>query len=254
MRSRPLLLAVTALLVVAVAVGGFLLGRGTQDPSASPPPTAGTATPSPQGSPSSTPSLRVAAAGGGTGLAPDALTRTGFPDTCAGAVQAATGYNTIGQATGPGGTRPTRAQLEQTLDAVLAGNDTSLQTLRERPFQTLTPPATAHPAWGGFRVDACNPGDTATISLFSCVTVDRTGDWANVTGAQCGTETWDLARTGSPVDWKVVRFNVSAAASAPEDEVGYGLLQWPNPLTSDERRQLLAQAGDGWTEFSDAPE
>jgi hypothetical protein len=178
MRSRPLAIALTATVLVAVAVLGFLLGRGSDDPTPAPPRATGTPSPTAQPSATGTPGLRVASTGGGTGVAPDGLTRTGFPDTCAGAVQA-----------GPDGTRPNRAQLEQTLEKVLAGNDTSLQTLRERPFQTLTPPATAHPAWGGFRVDACNPGDTATISLFSCVTVDRTGDWANVTGAQCGTET-----------------------------------------------------------------
>ncbi|MGQ4534471.1 hypothetical protein ACUH9Y_05125 [Dermabacteraceae bacterium P13115] len=249
--KKPQLLLIAALLAVIAAlllVIAWLLAAGNGEPEASA--GAGDTHAAPEAPAVQTAAaeedlsaLQVTAGKGGTKVSPiDGVTQIGYPQTCAGAVAAATNYlNDLDV------TRITSGEVTTDQFAKLYFDRTRLpkeerdravfddKAYKERAKISHTR-AIWKPEWGGFKVNSCTPGKEADISLFYAVSADRKNYAYTPLGSKL---IWNDG------DWRHVSSKV---------------INWPTYLPSEATTKRLQhvqkemEEKDGWTLYQNPVE
>lgn len=244
----------------AVLVGAVLIGGGVgiytaTRPADATPTTAPTtvATASPSESPTQ-PVLSVEAGGGGTTVATiDGVTPMGYPDTCEGAVAAATNQ-LIAITTMPEGwsTPEGLASYGELVDYFSPGeidgltwsSTTKAERAEAAAFADEHMPgmtSTDHDgAVGAFRVISCSEATTVVDVVYGAVM-----NWPGEESiAGYGSARVEVGWLG---DW-----SIREVTDVPIEEDPASKVQPEGEFTAASRAELIAAGGSGWTEFSNA--
>lgn len=249
-----------------VAGAVFVLGRSSATPEASAPTTS-----SPSVVASGGYSAGIVSRPKGSDLAADGITPIGWPNTCVGAVMAATAIDTA--VSDPVGMNPDAAKegkvvfdqparegLEETLDRILIDGDPSIASIREIAYPTgANMGVITHPEWGGYKIVSCEPGRKAVVQLYRCEVAKDPRWYVEGTdlGSICGRREWLMSWGGDPQDWRVQQVLINPPGVDPAAVLyapGQNVMTLPNPMPAADRKRALASAGPGWMEYADAPQ
>ena len=246
--------------VLAVILGAGAYAAVNRDATPSEPPAPTIADPAPTATSLPVGAYSVAAGAGGSDVAVDGQTPIGYADDCTGAAHAATNYY-VAVLEGLYQDQLTGEEFDALLDQINAGLDANSGPIRDlkADFRTIRDEAEAlgipfadpevHPEWGAFRVHSC--ADRASAEL------EIVGFGADSTGSAVG-YSYEMPRvvrvswfegTDPEGDWRLVDIGEMAENPAsgvvPTDSLA--------PLPTDQRHALIAAAGAGWTEYTNAP-
>lgn len=263
-RTVPVwVVAVVAVVVLVVAVVvTYAATRTTAGPPA-PPPTAASPTPQETTPATGDPAggYKIEAGGGGTDVAVDGRTPIGYDQDCTGAVSAATNYYVAVQA-GLYQDRHTSESFAELLKQINGGLDgevashtgpmgalvTEFETIRAQAQETGQAFAgfEDHPEWGAFRVENCTEGASATVVIESFIeaTILAPG-YSSYDGATVRVSWFEG-------DWRLIGIEDLGPGEHPA--AGVVPVDAAAPLPASLRRAMIAAAGTGWTEYTNAPQ
>jgi hypothetical protein len=191
----------------------------------------------------------IKAGAGGTAKAVDGRTPIGYASTCQGAVEAATNYYTA-IAEGLFQDRLTMDGFAALTGQLNAGLDATTVSGLGKEFAGIRADSKAknrpsfnpsyHPEWGMFRVQSCVTDSTAVVEVAGFF--DMNG--LSLEAPKVVTVSW------SKGDWRLASIEV-ATNNPAGDAIAPDA---PAPLPADQRRAMIAQAGTGWTEYTNAPQ
>lgn len=253
---RLVLLAGGVVVAALLVIAGMQLGS-RQHHNGAPPPSPTPSTSSPSIVDGSGLLIEPAPASTEGGHAGPYGIRTGFDQSCKGAVEAATAYTEVGPDVSelfPGAPPgPVVAKLilasnaDKTMRAVI-GAPPQLTT-KQRAVQQ-TDPWVAYPSWGAFRVRSCAPVGSAEVDVWYCLfRADPTHDPAtplSKLGRECLTTSYSMVWQAG--DWKL-QSDLGAGNDATPDH-----FRSPDrtPLTTAQRATVVGIV-PGWQEYADAP-
>ncbi|WP_108720348.1 hypothetical protein [Miniimonas sp. S16] len=242
-------------LVGAVLVGGGVgLYTATRAPAS--PTTAPTVTATSLATPSSSavPGLVVEAGGGGSTVASiDGVTPMGYPDTCEGAVAAATNQLVAIRAQPEGWTTPEglarhAALVDYFSPGAIEGATWSSTTKTQRAAEAAQVDAQLpgmtttdlDAALGAFRVISCTPATTVVDVVYGgIIRIPGEEDWPVYASAR--------VEVGWLDDWSIREVTDVPIGESPASRVAPD-----GAFTAETRAQLLAAGGPGWTEYANA--
>lgn len=249
--------ALIGLAIAALVIGGgYAATRLLGDDELNPDPPTASPTTNTTTEPTET-KLVVAAGEGGSRIAQiDGVTPEGYPDTCEGAVAAATNltaafdYNAEGWSTPEGVAR--HAELVNYFarsgdNAEWISNYKDARGADALSFGGTIESQSVYPGTGAFRVILCAPSTSVVDVIVGIAThpVDEAPDWLGYVSRRV-TVAWISD------DWVIRSVEAIPLAEDPAGDVQPGLDA--SDFTPELRAELLAAGGDGWTEYSNAAE
>lgn len=182
--------------------------------------------------------------------------RAGFPPSCLGAVQRGTELAAdawriltspsaaLADSLYPG----TATELRALVGALGRGPGSAAQVSAVRAGQILV----VHPEWGGFRLVSCQPGQAATVDIWSCL-VTHLPEQVNLPPRICSTTSYDLVWLAG--DWKESAQFLADPDTPRADHAATTDTFTAHTATTLTRAQRATVIGinPGWQEYTDAP-
>ncbi|MBV7411442.1 hypothetical protein KRX56_01630 [Dermabacteraceae bacterium TAE3-ERU27] len=237
--KNPQLLVISVLLAAIVGLLAVLVLMLSAGSSQQAPESSGSVAPSSAAGAEDLSALKVTPGQGGSRVSEfDGVTQVGYQPTCKGAVEAATNYLSDLDPSRMTSGRVSLEQFQKLYEERTRGK--ILEFAEKLPrFKAMFPNGTAlviyHPEWGGFKVNSCIPGKSASIAIYFAKGEDAKGIFYYF-----------------PLIRHLVWENGDWRLSGVDSVSGFEITNEPNGVKEkDERVYQEVVQNDGWTHYQD---